>query len=124
MALNPRQFQQLPMFMPAGELYDSVKLMDQHGGSRMRLMNKKTDEAGSSGLLQDVARHGVHEPVELEWHGAKKPSLYEGHHRLAAALHANRATEVPVLHHDVDENIRRWQQEAHAKGVRSAFDDL
>lgn len=125
--LSGGQFQQLPMFMPAGELRDQVtpgdiKNTDPDHLTKLGIhtsadfWDRKVSESRAPGtelgahrdgtprdptrpsLANSVAASGVREPVSV-WHeedGSR--TLWDGHHRVASAHHADPSQLVPVQH--------------------------
>lgn len=109
------QFQQLPMFMTAGEIKDTVRPGDAEGyDSESDMWSAKTDEShvegssvdhsapnrsGALSLADSVAREGVREPVGI-FHEDDGPMLGDGHHRVATAYAQGPGRYVPVEHHE------------------------
>jgi hypothetical protein len=101
--LSNSQFEQLPMFMTAGELqkHELGDLIFHEGGPRS-LLNKKYKQAQSSGLASKIEKSGVQEPVHLYHNVDRTKTLIDGHHRLAVALRMGKNTLLPVEHHDLE----------------------
>jgi len=130
--LNP---QQLQMFIPAGELKDSVYPPDvnqekYYGNNRKQMWADKLAEAKTplpepspwmdqrlyhmilgvphgAGLHESIQASGVLTPVPLIDRDDKEPVLFEGHHRVAAAADIDPKMEVPVEHISVGEAEKR-----------------
>jgi hypothetical protein len=118
-ALNPGQFQQLPMFMTARDIdrqYDpneGDRNVDESTGwveTTDELWDRKAQEAkqDASGVgdglsvHDSVLRHGVKSPVWL-YHDERSiqgdlPTVGNGHHRVAVLLHNDPDRLMPVLH--------------------------
>jgi hypothetical protein len=142
MSLQPKQFTlqaedmkkpvQLPMFMPAQELRDSLtatadmpnlpvddvldlKLTDS--------MRPKAAGAHGSGVFASVQEKGVLSPVQMI-HGDNDLMLGQGHHRVAAAdfdAGLNKKDQyVPVVHTDARSDTPIGKQDDEGYGVRSA----
>jgi len=115
------QWEQLPMFMRAGEIKSKVNTSaDPGGGDMEHLWNYKLREAKTgairnaryqptrvrkgASLYDSIKREGVKKPVELirnfdssVFH-PKGYQLNEGHHRVAAAADIDPNMLVPVEH--------------------------
>lgn len=101
--------QQLRMFIPAHELMtyepSDVNVDDPldvgYSETPIVLESKRSDNNVSRGgrpsLLQSVAAHGVQNPVPVTERGKyTRGSIWDGHHRIAAAYDTNPNMEVPV----------------------------
>ena len=121
--LSSQQWEQLPMFMKAGEIKSKITSSADPGGGNMEyLWGYKLHEAKTgairnarylptrarkgASLYDSIKAKGVQKPVELERRTSKsktKPieySLGEGHHRVAAAADINPNMLIPVIHDD------------------------
>ena len=113
-------YQQLQMFMPAGELRDlivdypddpsedviQIALIESHV---RRISPRQSENFGvkeGKTLHESVRDEGVKEPVELvftdlqgdPWPTGGRPVLVEGHHRAASAMDIDPTMEVPVTY--------------------------
>jgi hypothetical protein len=121
--LSSQQWEQLPMFMKAGEIKAKVNTSADPGGSDMdRLWHNKLYESKTGAirnarylptrarkgatLYDSIKREGVRKPVELQRNtrdtkfSKKGYSLSEGHHRVAAAADIDPNMLIPVEHGD------------------------
>jgi hypothetical protein len=98
---------QLAMFMPAGQIYKTMKLGDadsQRAEDKRDLMDWKhmdnQDGWGGNPPAQEMFdKDGVQTPLEIvHYHGDRKPTLDNGHHRLSWALHKDPSIELPLEH--------------------------
>lgn len=119
--LSSQQWEQLPMFMTAGEIKSKVNYSADPGGDNMEsLWHQKLYEAKTgairnaryvptrarkgASLYDSIKREGVRKPVELNRNfdgGRHWPAGYqlsEGHHRVAAAADIDPNMLVPVTH--------------------------
>ena len=109
---------QLPMFMAANDLVDSVTLTaDMPSAGKGRVMDVKLDEAKRGGHLNahrdqgrgepnfhdSVGAEGVKEPVQMI-HTDNNTMMGQGHHRVASASEHSAMTGspqfVPLVHTD------------------------
>lgn len=107
--LQPKQFQQLPMFMSAREIqadWAPGETSPITGQVDDTLWTAKADEARQSGLTESIRREGVRDPVTLDFNdphpsgrGSSGPAVYGGHHRIAASAEIDPDRLMPVLHH-------------------------
>ena len=119
--LSSQQWEQLPMFMKAGEIKAKVNTYADPGGGDMdRLWHNKLYEAKTgairnarylptrarkgASLYDSIKREGVRKPVELIRNFDSGPynregyQLGEGHHRVADAADINPNMLIPVEH--------------------------
>lgn len=99
-----RQFQQLPMFMTAGELRnprqttpgDFTRLQ---GPALVQAWDQKLSESGFP-MRQSIAQTGVSRPVVIQHNPRESPLpiLGDGHHRVASAYAHSHKALVPVEH--------------------------
>lgn len=111
-ALNPQQFEQLPMFMSAHEIRskyqpleadheeieDYDEATDHYSSTREtsdELWDRKAEEADDWGLTDNIREHGVHTPIPLN---VDNGQLANGHHRVAAMNDIDHHQLLPVLH--------------------------
>ena len=107
--LSRPQWEQLPMFMFAGELKGKANYSDdglsQNAKLNSRVWDKKLKESkkGKNSLYKSIESEGVKEPIEVRHHlnkslfiPANSYEIYNGHHRLAAAAAINPNMLVPV----------------------------
>ena len=124
MTLNPRQFQQLPMFMTAREIQEQTTPLDKSPGQpRARFWATRARSAthrhvvrndpDSGNLADSIRTEGVHRPVEISWGetAKKKPELANGHHRVAVSFEHDPDRLIPVVH-DAGEGYS-WGAAAH-----------
>ena len=130
--LNPMQ---LAMFMPVGELKDSVYPPDvnqekYYGNNRKQMWADKLAEAKTplpkpsgwmdqrlqhmilgvphgAGLHESIQAEGVQTPIPLIDRDDEEPILFEGHHRVAAAADIDPKMEVPIEHLSMGEAKKR-----------------
>lgn len=62
------------------EIYKSANHNDKE------LLNLKYKEAKENGLLQDIIKNGIKNPIEIQINKDNTQTLIKGHHRLAIAL--------------------------------------
>ena len=114
------QYEQLRMFMPAGELRDVTpsdfgpdaagpggsnrvgegwarKLEESKRGGYFRRHHFDPHHGNSKSLYDAVKKEGVVQPVEILNRYAED-TIYEGHHRIAASADIDPTMEVPVIH--------------------------
>ena len=119
--LSSKQWEQLPMYMTAGEIKSIVNSSADPGGDNMEsLWHQKLYEAKTGAirnaryvptrarkgatLYDSIKSKGVQKPVELNRNNKdtrfskKGYSLSEGHHRVAAAADINPNMLIPVEH--------------------------
>lgn len=104
-----RQFEQLPMFMPARDLMDPAqvtpeqvvrdsgwgrKLTEAKQPMAFRITGRKTGPS----LHDSIRQHGIVWPVELKSGPTGPPRINEGHHRIAVAHDIHPDYLVPVQH--------------------------
>ena len=104
------QYEQLQMFMPAGELrkMPSAQVAMGHSWDEILLesrfrrpydeMSAGFDE-GYPTLYEDIRDEGVHTPVELSRTLTDEISLRHGHHRVASSADIDPNREIPVEHY-------------------------
>jgi hypothetical protein len=122
---------QLPMFMHAQELRDSVTTTaDMPVRSVDDVMEFKVTNAlaprvrgnHGSGVYESVQKEGVKSPVQLA-HGDEDIMLGQGHHRVAAIsdqADQGKATNpwVPVVHTDARSGTKHMDQDDSGYGIR------
>ena len=120
MALNPQQFQQLPMFMSGQEIMDQVRprdfISDTPWGAAVGWRRKIEDaETRLPKTTKSIREEGVQEPVHVTW-GERmyQPELINGHHRVALSHQADPERLIPVEHSeyyplDLTKRMRGWQ---------------
>lgn len=106
MALNHHQFR---MFIPARELMefvaldapDEISYSEAYGvlAKKRRENTNSTFQRGGveeEPLINSVAKEGVRTPVNIVEQGSSGNTIWNGHHRIAAAYDVNPDMEVPV----------------------------
>jgi hypothetical protein len=115
--------QQLAMFMPAKKLVDTHVLGDfanqtPEGKARGLASKQSENEAPAtridwSGGIQTPIHINHRESQAGQFEGTES-AVYDGHHRLAHAMHTNPNMEVPIQHTDMKNpmSIRDHEQKA------------
>jgi hypothetical protein len=122
---------QLPMFMPASDLRDSItatadmpnysvdEVMDIKLTDSMRM---RQEGQHGSGVYSSVEKQGVLNPVQLI-HGDNDIMLGQGHHRAAAADFesslSKRPQWLPVVHTDARSGTKILDQDDTGEGLKS-----
>jgi hypothetical protein len=82
-----------PSARKAKDILKSVILHDHHfkmyksaKGNDAELLRMKYKEAQKDGLLEDILKNGIKNPIEIKLDKDGKQTLIKGHHRLAIAL--------------------------------------
>jgi|KBSMisStandDraft_5_1062788.scaffolds.fasta_scaffold247003_2 hypothetical protein len=75
-------------FAPATMDYDLIAAKDDHE----KFWDIKRHRAVSSGLVDNIAEHGVREPIVLD-----EGEIYEGHHRTVSGAEIERRTGKPFF---------------------------
>jgi hypothetical protein len=77
----------------AKDILNSVKLNDHKyklyasaKGNDSELLELKYQEAEKDGLLKDILKNGIKNPIEIKVDDNGKQTLIKGHHRIAIAL--------------------------------------
>ena len=115
--LSAQQWEQLPMFMKAGEVKEKINyspdphrdiehlwdynLHEAKTGAIRNARYLPTRARKGASLYDSIKREGVKKPVELIPNPSYKKSgvhLAEGHHRVAAAADINPDMLIPVQH--------------------------
>lgn len=115
--LQPRQFEQLPMFMSGREIADTFQAGEgdkRPGESSDETFGHKFQEARHEGLADQIATEGVKQPIEIthEVGTEGRKQILDGHHRAAVARVADPDRLVPVLHHETEVdavNPKHWR---------------
>lgn len=92
---------QLPMFMQARDLMDSLtRTVDYEGDSVEQVMTfKNSDHVGTGPLRESIRSKGVQVPVQII-HDDNDITMGQGHHRAAIADAVAPDSFVPVIHTD------------------------
>lgn len=84
---------QTPSTRKAKDILKYVTLYDHHfkmyksaHGDDAKLLKLKYKEAKKDGLLKDILKNGIKNPIEIKLDKNGEQSLIKGHHRLAIAL--------------------------------------
>jgi uncharacterized ParB-like nuclease family protein len=85
-ALSPQQFAEQVHPREGGQTWDEV--VETH---------KSKDPEAFNSLVESVSKEGIQEPVQVSARVFKSgnPFMYNGHHRVAAAIHAN--VDIPYV---------------------------
>jgi hypothetical protein len=101
--LSSKQWEQLPMFMTAGDIKSKITYSDD-GDVGGKLWSRKLSESKRGGLYRSIKAKGVKKPVELQRNLNRSTftpvgyQLNDGHHRVAAAADIDPNMLVPVTH--------------------------
>lgn len=94
-------------FMMAKELHRMPSGDVRPEQRQSSMWRSKRRENERTGLDVHVAKHGVHNPIQIAHglltHGGK-PVIWEGHHRIEAAYRHDPHMKVPVQHINVNED--------------------
>lgn len=102
--LSQEQFAHLPKELSAKELSgitledhdDLMGRFDFAEGDDQKLLDYKYKNAKKRGLLDDVLKNGIKEPLEVHVDKYGDQTLTEGHHRLAIAMKHFPDTKLPI----------------------------
>lgn len=102
---DDEKFKDLPKFLSAKELFGSVSLEDHEDlfgrfdfakGSDKKLLDAKYKWAKDRGLVDDILKNGIKNPLEIHVDNYGDQTLTDGHHRLAIALKHFPKTPLPI----------------------------
>lgn len=97
----------LPKFLSAKQIFGSISLEDHDdlfnrfafaGGDDKKLLNAKYKWAKDRGLVDDILKNGIKNPLKIHIDNDGNQTLTDGHHRLAIALKHFPKKPIPIVY--------------------------